>query len=288
MGLLADVRLLTNAATGDVSDSAINQALANNRAFFDHIAVEYMPALSTGGTLEWKKARIKPWGLLDPTISNGTTTVVTGGTISNGTGGTNTGNWTLSQDGIIDFATDQRGTVLYFTGYSYDKYAAAVEALEMFAANHAGEFDFKTDGQEFTASQFYDRLERVSELYRKKVQGLTDKAMRAQLATSLPDSCVVKRNAGTVDPTTGFMSDGWGAIGTVACRLSPVPLRKGEEGPQGGGVSALEFFMLTVPYDTDVTEKDQAVVNSTTWEVLSVDAHRSWQLAKRCTVVAKV
>jgi hypothetical protein len=168
VGLLADIRLMTNAGTADVSDAEVNQALANNRIFHDQVRVEFRPYTNTGGTTTYVRGYVKPWGLFDPTITAGSTTALTGGTVANGTGGTNTGNWTLAQDGHIDFSTNQQGTVLYFSGYSYDKYAAAAQVLDDFAANKALHYSFKADDQSFNTNEQIKNLRELADHYRSR------------------------------------------------------------------------------------------------------------------------
>ena len=105
--------------------------------------------------------------------------------------------------------------------------------------------------------------------------------MRSTLGSSLPGTCVIYADGGAVGTATGFYSSSVGAVGTVACRLSPV---NGSEQLLGDRVGAVDYFTLTVPYDTTITEKHRAIVDSQTFEIVSVDATRSYSIAKRCTV----
>ena len=62
------------------------------------------------------------------------------------TGGTVTSAFAINyRTGQIDFTNDQRGTVYFMSGRSYDINAAAVQVWEQKAAHYAGFYNFSTD-----------------------------------------------------------------------------------------------------------------------------------------------
>ena len=55
--------------------------------------------------------------------------------------------------GIVTFSTDQSGKSFYWSGFSYDLYAAAADIWRMKASHVAGLVDFSTDGHSIKRSQ---------------------------------------------------------------------------------------------------------------------------------------
>ena len=190
MTLLADIRVLTNTTTSDVSDAYVQMALDNNRIFYDAQPVAFHPYTNTSGSVVYKRGRIGGWGWFD--ISTGTAGYNTGGTIANSTGGTSIGSWNLAEDGWIDFQTDQKGTALFFSGYAYDRYAAAVEVLEAHAANKQLEYRFSTDGQSFDTQQQLDMIHKTADRYRQKMLARSGVLVRVDEARGVPATRAVR------------------------------------------------------------------------------------------------
>jgi hypothetical protein len=107
--------------------------------------------------------------------------------------------------------------------------------------------------------------------------------MRTQLEDSLPDTCVIHSNAGT-QAASGYKTSSFGASGTVACRLSPVNRREALEAIEGDKSGASEYFILTVPHGTTLTEKNRVVVSGTTFDVIMAPTPRSYSLCRTATV----
>lgn len=107
--------------------------------------------------------------------------------------------------------------------------------------------------------------------------------MRADLNQSLPDAGTIQRVTQVSDDMGGH-TDTWAAAGTVACRVSPYPLRPGEE-VVGGRVLGLDTWVVTLPAETTVSERDRIATGGRSFEIVSVMAPRSWELARRllCT-----
>lgn len=176
MSLLADIRTLTATTSTDVPDAYVQIALDNHRVRYDRELVEMHADIATSGSIVYKRGKVGCWGWFDTTA--GTAGANTGGTIANGTGGTSIGAWNLSEDGWIDFGTDQMGTILYFSGYAYDRYAAAVEVLEAHAANKQLEFQFETDGQKFNGQQQLALIHKTADRYRAKMLSTSGRLVR--------------------------------------------------------------------------------------------------------------
>lgn len=102
--------------------------------------------------------------------------------------------------------------------------------------------------------------------------------MRATAAAALPDTCTIQRDTPTADGMGGQTSSWANAATNVPCRYSPDQVADGER-ELGGKITAVNGWRFTFAYDADVRPADRIVADSRTFEVLSVDGDRSWQLA---------
>lgn len=102
-------------------------------------------------------------------------------------------------------------------------------------------------------------------------------AMRADLGSLLPDTCVIKAYATTVDGQGGF-TESWTAAGTVACRMDST---SGQRSTVADSTRSFSGFVLTVPFDTDIGETDQVVHGGYTYNVMAVDYDKSWPVVLR-------
>lgn len=109
-------------------------------------------------------------------------------------------------------------------------------------------------------------------------------SMRATMAASLPDTCVIQRKTLTADGQGG-RSEAWAAAGTVACRIAPLQVRGQAEVAAAGRVLETGDFIATLPNGTDVRAVDRLVSGGVTYEVVKVKGPRSWELSRRCQVV---
>jgi SPP1 family predicted phage head-tail adaptor len=108
-------------------------------------------------------------------------------------------------------------------------------------------------------------------------------AMRAELETLLPDTCVISH--GSLTPNgSGEFTTTWTASGTVACRIDPI---KAGEGLNGGAVQPYSTFRVTLPYSATVTHDDHLTIGGTVYEILSVSVGNSWSLDQRFEVQAE-
>ena len=70
--------------------------------------------------------------------------------------------------GIVTFSTDQSGKTFYWSGFSYDLYAAAADIWRMKASHVAGLVDFSTDGHSVKRSQQAQQYLNMSQYYQSR------------------------------------------------------------------------------------------------------------------------
>jgi len=77
--------------------------------------------------------------------------------------------------GIVTFSTDQSGKSFYWSGFSYDLYAAAADIWRMKASHVAGLVDFSTDGHSIKRSQQAQQYLNMSQYFqsRSESEGVT-------------------------------------------------------------------------------------------------------------------
>ena len=97
----------------------------------------------------------------------------TGGTaifyVQDSTGSTISTGYTADyRRGVTLFSSDQRGSVYYLTGRSYDLQAAAADLWRRKAAHYATAFDFSTDNHSVTRSQAYKHSLEMADFYEGK------------------------------------------------------------------------------------------------------------------------
>lgn len=166
--IIARVRALTGAGTaaytaGDTTywtDDQIQDVLDAHRRdiVFEQLTVD--ETRSGGGSVVFKTYRSQ-----HRNIEGGTAAVIEDGLGDN----RGTADYTLDGlRGVAVFTADQGGTALYLTGATYDVHGAAAEVLEGWATAVSLDFDFGTDGQDFSRSQKAKALaERAGEQRRK-------------------------------------------------------------------------------------------------------------------------
>ena len=70
--------------------------------------------------------------------------------------------------GIVTFSTDQSGKSFYWSGFSYDLYAAAADIWRMKASHVAGLVDFSTDGHSIKRSQQAQQYLNMSQYFQSR------------------------------------------------------------------------------------------------------------------------
>jgi SPP1 family predicted phage head-tail adaptor len=103
--------------------------------------------------------------------------------------------------------------------------------------------------------------------------------MRDSVELLLPDTCYILTNAGTVDGSGG-VTESWGTAETANCRLDTI---NGNYRNMAGAVQTYNKLILSLPYDTTITEANRVYYNSTTYQVTSVN-DGSWLATKRAEV----
>ena len=105
--------------------------------------------------------------------------------------------------------------------------------------------------------------------------------MRADLeAYTMPGTCNILSLSIAID--SGYAVETWGTASTgVACRLDH---RFGFEQVAGGAVQPFERWILTLPYNTTITEQNRVEIGSDTYSVKAVDPGKSWNVCVRAQV----
>lgn len=105
---------------------------------------------------------------------------------------------------------------------------------------------------------------------------------------TLPDTCNIL-SLSQVSNGEGSMVDTWGtAFASVACRLDLFTSRGvgiiGMEQVQAGALKPYSTWILSVSYGTALTSANRVEVGSGTYNVVEVDAGRSWGGNVRATL----
>lgn len=101
--------------------------------------------------------------------------------------------------------------------------------------------------------------------------------MRAVLADSLPDVCVIQTLGGTVD-ANGEGAASWTNAGTVACRIAPTA---GDERLHSDRISEDADWIITLPAETAITPASRIVSAGVSFNVTAVRAPRSYEVSRR-------
>lgn len=191
--LIATVRRLTGAVSGDVADADVTAALDGYRLREVELPIVW-ERVAVSGVAVFKRGRVDAWGLLEPTTQATATTNSVTVALLDGTAAS--GNWTLDQDGTIVFASDQAAaTDLYVSAYGYDVNAACADVVDQLVGLCAGDYDVKLGDQTFSRSQGAERLRGLAAGFRRKMLP-APRAMQMLRADEVPSPVRVKRRAG--------------------------------------------------------------------------------------------
>lgn len=106
-------------------------------------------------------------------------------------------------------------------------------------------------------------------------------SMRVIATSALPDTAVV--SSGTfVSDSGGGGSIAYVPSGTVDCRIAPVAVAEGER-TSGGRISADAEYVVTLPFDVEITTDSQLEIDGETYHVELI-RDRSWNLSTRVEV----
>jgi SPP1 family predicted phage head-tail adaptor len=102
--------------------------------------------------------------------------------------------------------------------------------------------------------------------------------MRSTLAQLMPDTCNLL-TATNVSDGAGGNTQTWGTASSgVACRLDP---ERAIEQLAAGAVQPFTRYVLTLPYNTTITSAYRVEHGGITYNVIGVDADKSWQATRR-------
>jgi hypothetical protein len=108
-------------------------------------------------------------------------------------------------------------------------------------------------------------------------------AMQDAISLLLPDTCNILTVTSTPDGMGGVTKTIGTALSGVACRLddasAPMQLT-------GGAVQIYSGFMLSIPYNTSISETNLVEIGSTRYTVKSINDGQSWNAVKRVEVEA--
>lgn len=105
--------------------------------------------------------------------------------------------------------------------------------------------------------------------------------MRREIGMTLVDTAVVQTR-GFVDNQGGGGTLTWTASGTVDCHVAPgVVGRGGQERLVADRTTSTGDWWITIPAETAITGSSRLSVGSRTFEVVSMQAPRSWELHRR-------
>ena len=106
---------------------------------------------------------------------------------------------------------------------------------------------------------------------------------RTTARLGLPDLVAIQR-VNLVDDTAGGHTETWQTIyadvpARIAERSGIIP---GQEVAVAGREAVVSGWVLTLLYDQDIQEKDRVVFDNDVYEVVFVNAGRSFDTARRC------
>lgn len=105
-------------------------------------------------------------------------------------------------------------------------------------------------------------------------------SMRAVAAGAMPDRAAITRRGATRNAMGGrdTASAAVSGLEAVPCHVHPDNSRGAGEGPAQSRTVADARWRITFPYGTDVRESDTATIGTRRYELVQVDADRSWAL----------
>jgi len=107
--------------------------------------------------------------------------------------------------------------------------------------------------------------------------------MREAINQLLPQSCNILSVTLTPDGQGGNTQT-WGtASASVACRLD---VESGMEQVTGGALQPYTRSMLSLPYDTTISQDNRIEIGSNTYAVKTVNTDQGWIAVRRCELEA--
>jgi len=158
--LITQLRLLifdTEGGDQIFDDDELQGYLDNHQTEVRYLEMQPATTIRPGGSIEYFEyhANQPNW--------EGSAIVV------NGSWGTLTPSSTDERRGVYSFSSSQEPPV-YITGYYYDIYSAAIDALQGWMAREKLNFDFSADGASFRRSQKTSQIEQLIRQYQTMAQ----------------------------------------------------------------------------------------------------------------------
>ena len=105
--------------------------------------------------------------------------------------------------------------------------------------------------------------------------------MRDAIGELLPAVCDILTVTRTSDGQGGF-TDAWGtATASVKCRLD---WKRGDERVFGSNLQPYTGWVLSLPFDTTITETQRIQLGQIVYNVVMVDNNKSWNAVLRCAL----
>ena len=103
--------------------------------------------------------------------------------------------------------------------------------------------------------------------------------LRTESRTAMPDSVTIQRKTLVSDQQGGF-TEGWADVyQNIQGRVS---VSSGSESVSEGRQDVKVDATLTLAYDQSIEQSDRVLHGGQTYEIVSVDAGKTWALAQRC------
>jgi head-tail adaptor len=104
---------------------------------------------------------------------------------------------------------------------------------------------------------------------------------RRTIKAKLPDEAIVLRLTAAADGY-GSQTETFAEVGRYPCRIQfNFGIPANFDSVEGTAVVNRQTFIVTLPYDADVTETDRLEINGAAYSIVSSLAPRSVQLSKR-------
>ena len=182
--LITQVRLLVNdSGTPLFSDQQVQDSLDHHRVDINYLELATKQTIQQGGQVAWLdyyalsgSMKVTDWETDAVLQGYPAFTILTAATNDY-----LTGHWTF--DTSIN-SYGQRPPV-YIIGKTYDRFGAAVELLEDWAAQVLLKFDFATDRQSFKVSQQAVALQTLADRYKRKMRATTLQMYRGDTPPAL-------------------------------------------------------------------------------------------------------
>jgi hypothetical protein len=178
--LRESVRRLSGASTDDASNDVVDAALAGRRVR-QRLEVCWEGTVDGDGLRTYLAGAVDAWGKLEPVDQ--TSAEAAGTTLALSDGTTATGDWTLAEDGRLEFDEDQAGaTSLQLTVWGYDLNSAAADIVVGMRAVVARDYTVKLGDQTLSRAEATAGLQALERSLRAKALARTVRMTRTDEA----------------------------------------------------------------------------------------------------------